>query len=240
MRFPLLVMSGLLLVASPLRAQTPPVPAQTPAPPPAQTPAPPRADNRIPVAALDARVVYTALGQDAITAASLQLSSAALLKSKTFGLMGGVHVYPIRGKHVALGLGGDAVLIPGNSQPEDPIKKEPVGPEIKRRVRGFSGQVSLNFGKRQGWSYITGGLGPTSFESYLGIVKGSAQVEKVPDGLRPMTLNAGGGARWFNFQHLAFSLDFRMYFTKEALATSVTAARGPKRLILLSGGISIK
>jgi len=132
---------------------------------------------------------------------------------------------------MAFGVGGEAILARGKHTLLNSDGKES-GTVIDRRLRGVSGQLSLNFGHRDGWSYLTAGIGPTSFETYLAAT--------VPDGLRPMSINFGGGARWFNWEHLAFTADLRFYQTKPALATPNTAGRLRKNLVVFSGGIAIK
>lgn len=201
--------------------------AQTPAAPPAR----PVADNRIPIAVLDAHGVFARLGQDPLTAAGLYTDALAM-SSKAFGLAGGVHVYPIRGQSVAFGIGGEAILARNSFEPVNPTTLKPGGTVFNRRLRGISGQASLNFGHTLGWSYLTVGYGPMSFESHL------AKLE--PDGLRNGTLNFGGGARWFNFDHLAFTVDLRFYRTQAALATPNTAARDNKTVTVMSAGFAIK
>ena len=79
-----------LIAASPARAQTSPA-----------RPATPAIDNRIPLAALDLRGVFAFLGKDPITATGLFLA-AENLPSKAFGLSGGAHVYPVRGRAWAI------------------------------------------------------------------------------------------------------------------------------------------
>ncbi len=213
---------------SPAWAQTP-----SPAPPtaPKTTAAAPKSDNRIPIAVLDARGTFARIGQDAITAAGL-FTPVTNLSARAFGAAGGVHVYPIRSQSFAFGIGGEAILARASFEPVDATTKKPTGTVFNRRLRGISGQASLNFGHKLGWSYLTVGLGPTSFESYLAKLQ--------PDGLRPMTLNFGGGARWFNFDHLAFTIDLRFYRTRAAVATPNTAARDNKSVMVMSAGFAIK
>jgi hypothetical protein len=214
-----------LIAASPARAQTSPArPAR---------PARPAIDNRIPIAAVDARGVFSFLGKDPITATGLFLAPENL-PSKAFGLEGGAHIYPVRGRAWALGVGAEAIVVRNSFEPIDPTTKKPTGDVFKRRLRGVSGQLSVNFGHKAGWSYLTAGLGPMSFESYL------EKTTLVPDGLRTTTLNFGGGARWFNFDHLAFTVDMRFYRTKAALATLNTAARSSHSVLVMSAGMSIK
>jgi hypothetical protein len=199
----------------------------TPAPAFAQAP---KKEPRIPIVVVDARGVLARLGQDKTTAKGLSISEFDL-PATGLGVSGGAHVYVWRGKSMAFGVGGEAILARGKHALIDSSGKK-TGTEIDRRLRGVSGQLSLNFGHRDGWSYLTAGLGPTSFETYL--------AKAVPDGLRPVSLNFGGGARWFNWPHLAFTADLRFYLTKSAPATPNTAARLRKNVVVFSGGIAIK
>lgn len=200
--------------------------AQTPAA--SQRPAP---DNRLPIAVVDGRGVFARLGQDVLTAAGLP-TTALQLSSKAFGFAGGAHVYPWRGRSMAFGVGGEAILARNSFEPIDATTLKPGGTVFKRRLRSASAQLSMNFGHAAGWSYLTAGYGPLSFESYLST--------RTPDGLRDATLNYGGGARWFNFDHLAFTLDLRFYATRPTLATPATAARARHRVFVMSAGIAIK
>lgn len=191
----------------------------------------PKKDTRIPIFVVDARGVFGRIGQDETTAKGLS-TTAVNLPATALGGAGGAHLYLWRGKSMALGVGGEAILARGSHALPDAVTLKPSTTVINRRLRGASGQLSLNFGHRAGWSYLTAGLGPTSFESYL--------AGTTPDGLRPTSLNFGGGARWFNWEHLAFTADLRFYSTKPALATPNTAARLRKNLLVFSAGISIK
>jgi hypothetical protein len=211
--------------------------AQTPAPA-----APPVRRNLIPVLALDARGTFARLGQDEISAAGLGIVKT-VLPAKGFGLTGGAHIYPIRVRGFALGLGGEAVLARASNEPLNTTTKKPGGVVYHRRLRGISGQVSFNFGHTRGWSYLTVGMGPMSFETYRTTTTTTTSPSTsavVLDGLRPQTLNFGGGARWFNWDHLALSLDVRYYRTRAALATPNTVARDNKSILVLSAGFSIK
>lgn len=213
-------------IAAPAFAQAPPsAPAAAPA-----TTVLPKTNTRLPLFVIDARGVFARLGQDPTTAAGLSTSALAL-PARGLGGVAGAQIYIWRGRSMALGVGGEGILARARHELTDTAGK-PTGTVIMRRLRGASGQLSLNFGHRAGWSYITAGLGPTAFESYID--------GATPDGLRVTSLNYGGGARWFNVEHVAFSVDMRFYQTKPALATPNTAARARKNLIVFSAGIAIK
>jgi hypothetical protein len=213
----------------PVAAQTPPVEAAQ-APQPAQPVVAPVPVAPIPWFVVDVRGGFPALGQDQITADSLGVALADLPgRAKTAVL--GAHVYPLRRSRIKLGLGAELIRGSASSQRKD-AKGVAAGPVVHRRLNAVSTQASLNFGRGAGWSYLTVGMGPFKFESSLD--------EAVTDSEGTSTLNFGGGARWFNWEHLAFTVDLRFYRTKAAPATLATAARGPARIVIFSAGISIK
>jgi len=186
--------------------------------------------ERLPPIALDLRGAFVQLKQDGVTVDSLGIALEDL-PTRGFGLVAGIHAYPLRGKNVAFGLGGELFLARGAKQNlgEDDL---PIGPEVRRQVQSVSGQLSLNFGHREGWSYLTAGIGPLSFDTYL--------AGTLPDGPRIMTQNFGFGARWFTRPHLAFTVDLRFYLTQPAEPTRIVGGRERRALTVMSAGISIK
>jgi hypothetical protein len=99
---------------------------------------------------------------------------------------------------------------------------------------GLSGMVSLNFGHRDGWSYVSAGMGPLSFATFQG--------EQAP-ALRPpvqMTINLGAGARWFITRHVAFCFDLRFYQTEPEVTTDFYPPRQRTQLRVLSAGVAFK
>jgi hypothetical protein len=163
--------------------------------------------------------------------------SAANLPTRTLGLVGGIHVYPLRSRRVTLGLGGNVVIARGSTSLEivEDAGDEPVqGPAVRRHFTTFSPEISLNFGHRNGWSYISGGM--------FGRSKLYLEREQTPVSGAPyrQTINYGGGARWFTRDHLAFSVDFRWYSVAEQVASTGIVAQPRTTLLVLSGGISIR
>jgi hypothetical protein len=105
---------------------------------------------------------------------------------------------------------------------------------VERRIQGTAIGVSINFGHRDGFSYVSVGQGPFLYDT---------STDTRPPGDSPerqSTLNYGGGARWFNSAHLAFSFDIRFYETKPVNPTPTSPGRERKRLLVLSAGISIR
>src|SRR5438552_2030354 len=110
----------------------------------------------------DARVAVATLKQSETTAASLStLTSIDVttndLPGRGLGISGGLHVYPIRTATFAFGIGGELLLVSASRQNKDAMDL-PIGPAVKRRLQSLSGQISLNFGHREGWSYLTAGM----------------------------------------------------------------------------------
>ncbi|HWB29336.1 MAG TPA: hypothetical protein VG736_02455 [Vicinamibacterales bacterium] len=183
--------------------------------------------------AFDLRGFYSGFGQDPVTAEGLDVQPTDL-PSRGFGGVAGIHVYPLRTKGFALGIGAEGILARASKQARDETTGDPTGLPIVQRLMGLSPQISFNFGHRQGWSYLSAGMGPLSFASY--------QRDMAPDDPAPRkrTINMGAGARWFNTAHLAFCFDMRFYLTRPEDPTITYPGRQRSRLLVLSAGISIK
>jgi len=99
---------------------------------------------------------------------------------------------------------------------------------------GVTPVVSLNFGQGTGWSYLTAGMGPISLVTFFG--------EETPDAPKPysLTINLGGGARWFPNQHVAFGFDVRFWLTRPQEPIEVYPGRQRTRLVIISAGVSFK
>ena len=162
---------------------------------------------------------------------------AANLPTRTLGLVGGVHFYPLRSRRVTLGVGGNFVMTRGSKSlaiEGDAVEPTAPGPVVRRRFTTFSPEISLNFGHRRGWSYISGGM---LGRSRLYLERADAPATGAP---YRTTINYGGGARWFNTEHVAFSVDFRWYSVAEQPAATGLVAQPRTTLLVLSGGISLK
>jgi hypothetical protein len=159
------------------------------------------------------------------------------LPAHSFGLIGGAHVYPLHlGKRITLGVGGNVVFARG-SQTLDVTNADGTtskSPTVRRHFTTFSPEISLNFGHRTGWSYISGGM--------LGRAKLYADRADAPASGAPYrsSINYGGGARWFTSEHIAFAVDFRWYSVAEQAAAPGLVAQPRTTLLVLSGGISLK
>jgi hypothetical protein len=191
-----------------------------------------QAQQPIPPFVIDVRGFFAGLGQDPVTAEDLAVDPESL-PGRALGGAVGLTFYPIRRQSFAIGIGGEGLIARGRSQPVD-AAGVPLGLPIERRLQSLAGQVSFNFGHRDGWSYISAGMGPLLFETFLG---DAAPAVSPP---RDTTLNFGGGARWFTSRHLAFCFDLRFYETKPAITTLTNAGRERKRILVLSAGVGFK
>lgn len=194
-----------------------------------------------------------------------------VVPARGFGLDAGVHVYPFHVGAVRLGIGAMATVARGTASPlvvaatspsssTTPAKPATPLPDITTNFATWAPTLSLNFGHRDGWSYVSAGAGRSRLRTRA---TGSASdsdrlAEAIP------TINVGGGARWFTRAHLAVTFDARFYrlaaatstLTVPAAATPSTGATGaatavppptvttaatpPTRLFVLSVGLSLR
>jgi hypothetical protein len=181
----------------------------------------------------DVRVALPRFPDDAPTATALGVT-AEHLPSRGLGLAAGVHIYPVRLGRVALGLGGEWVISRGTRTLDPETEGAVSGPPVRTGFSALSPQVSLNFGGRNGWSYLSGGIGWAGFTTEL-------EAAPVADASgRTRAINYGGGARWFAQEHLAFTFDLRFYRINPQDAGALRPAYGGRRMMVFSAGISLK
>jgi hypothetical protein len=185
--------------------------------------------------AADARVALPRFPEDPDTASELGVTIDNL-PSRGLGVAAGITVYPLRfGSSVALGVGGEWLVFSGGSKSLDPETEGGTSsPTVTTRFSALSPQVSLNFGGRDGWSYVSGGIGWATFTTEL-----EASPVADADG-STRSLNYGGGARWFAKEHVAFTFDLRFYRIDPQDAAPGRPAYGGRRMMVFSAGISLK
>jgi hypothetical protein len=203
------------------------------------TPVSAQQDEPIGRFALDLRGLFARHKKEPTVAEGLGVETANL-PTRSIGLAAGAHVYPFRAGKITFGFGGEVAVARGSHSVDiatvgDTTKKSP---PVERHFMSFAPEVSLNFGHRKGWSYISGGM--------FGRAKLYAEGEEkltTPPAMRK-TVNYGGGARWFLKSHLAFSVDVRWYSIAEgptAASDVVPRLVQPKTtLLVISAGISLK
>src|SRR5918994_4924172 len=159
----------------------------------------------------DVRLTLARFKADAGIASALDVNPENL-PTRGLGVVIGGHWYPLRGSRVTLGLGGEFLSARDTRTLEPSAEDEPKGPTVETRLSSMASQISLNFGKKDGWSYVSGGIGSARFTA--------ERIDRpVGDGARARTINYGGGARWFTHAHLAVSIDLRFYSISAQPAT---------------------
>ena len=180
---------------------------------------------------LDVRVAFPRFKALAGIATPLGVNTTDL-PGHGMGLVFGAHWYAARIKVITVGLGGELLVSHGTRNVKQSSGAE--GPAITTRFWSFSPQISLNFGKREGWSYVSAGLGSGRFETERDD-KPLADAEK-----RAKALNYGGGARWFPRKHVALSLDLRFYAVSPQEETTTRPDVPRAKILVMSGGIAFK
>lgn len=182
---------------------------------------------------IDARGAFASVGRSEELASPRGLQVSELPKT-VLGLDVGAHVYPVKGK-VTLGLGASLLMVGGTQTPGEPVDGAVDAPTTpgEFRVRGIVPQVSLNFGSSRGWSYIGAGLG----FSQIRAGRAESDLSYSP---QLLTLNLGGGARWFVSEHVAFTFDGRYYRLAARELEAGYVGNPVVSMFILSAGLSFK
>jgi hypothetical protein len=160
--------------------------------------------------------------------------NVAELPGSGLGVQLGLHVYPLRTRAVTIGLGGELAIGRASQTPGPTVSGATPLRAAEESITSLSPQLSLNFGNGSGWSYLSAGLGQTTWSlapADLG--------EYPPNSDKLKTLNYGGGARWFIKPHVAFSFDVRFYAIGPGFAY-IFPATPRTTLLIIGAGISVK
>ena len=163
--------------------------------------------------------------------------AAAELPGRGLGVQAGVHLYPLRWHAITFGLGGELAASRARKTPQASSQTLIVSEE---RYTSIAPQLSFNFGNGNGWSYLSGGLGQSTWS-----LVPAGRVSSLQDSERLKTINYGGGARWFIKSHVAFSFDVRLYAINPGLpglsANGAVRPCSPRTTLMVIGaGASIK
>lgn len=203
-----------MLLAAPATAGAQPAPAPPPGP-----------------FAIDARGALVRLKPSGSTAGAIGVPESSL-PGLGLGLDLGAHWYVLRSRKITLGVGASIVVSRGRKTPTDE-EGQPTGPTMETRFLSVAPQISLNFGTSRGWSYLSGGLGQSVYDTRLAETP-------VDNARKTRTINYGGGARWFATPHVAFALDLRFYAMDGQAATESLAATDRVTLMVFSLGMAFK
>lgn len=181
---------------------------------------------------LDVRGVTSPVPTDARFYPPLATSS---VPSRGFGVDVGAQVYLLSLRLARIGVGANFVSVrstavgPVAAADDETTIAAAGGQRLTLNMQMIAPQVSANFGSRDGWSYLSAGVGTASVTTETSDVMAGRQES---GWLR--SVNFGGGARWFITSRLAFGFDLR--------AHRIAAGSGtPKTSVFAVGaGLSIR
>jgi hypothetical protein len=154
---------------------------------------------------LDVRALTSAVPTDA-TFYPTTLTST-LVPSRGFGGDFGGHFYVLTLGPARVGLGASVALVRATvTSPSNDLDTTATAQHITLTMPVLAPQVSFNFGSRDGWSYLSAGLGLVSVNTDTSGASPGTQ-----DSGARRALNFGGGARWFFKPRMAFSIDVRAH-----------------------------
>jgi hypothetical protein len=156
------------------------------------------------------------------------------LPGSGFGLDTDAQFYLYRWRAITFGLGGQFTFGRSHSSAETLTTGETTR-AVTERFTSFAPQLSFNFGDGDGWSYLSGGIGPSKWSI-------------IPDGADPLpedeeklkTINYGGGARWFLSPHVAFHVDVRFYAINVGTPFSGRPSSPRTTMLILGAGFAFR
>jgi len=148
----------------------------------------------------------------------------------------GAHLYLLKWRAVTFGVGGELMIARSRSTPLPAAPGQaPFGRAVTERFTTISPQISFNFGTGAGWSYLSAGIGQSTWS----IVPDGTQ-PKAADEERLKTLNYGGGARWFAKKHVAFTFDVRFYAINPGTPQFGFSGSPRTTLLVMGAGVSLR
>lgn len=172
------------------------------------------------------------------------VSADTELPGRNWGLSTGATVYPFRlgiitfgaGASVIVGKGsGQSLTITSGSGSNVTTRTTPV---VNTGITSLVPQLSINFGRKLGWSYLSAGLGVSKVTSRADAI-GTTPAIEVPEAWNS-AINFGGGARWFMKPHLGAGFDVRFVKLGSRSATDTLPAAKRTQMWTISAGISIQ
>lgn len=164
----------------------------------------------------------------------------AELPGRGLGIQVGGQVYFFRWRAVTFGIGGEYAASRGRKHPPDTQGSSTATDvttlrETDEKFSSKGTSLSFNFGTGHGWSYISGGIGQSTWSV---IPVGRAAFPSDQERLK--TINYGGGARWFSKAHLAFSFDVRFYAINPGPAFLDFPGSPRTTMLVIGAGVSLK
>ena len=166
------------------------------------------------------------------------------LPDRAWGPAVAATVYPFRLGIMTFGFGAAFSTAQGKSDSLEIIEgsganqTSRITPIVRTQVTSLMPQVSINFGHKFGWSYLSAGLGRTKVESSADAVGATPQM--IVPAAWNQALNFGGGARWFMKPRLGAGFDVRFVKLGSRAASGEIPSARRTQMITFSAGITVQ
>jgi hypothetical protein len=181
---------------------------------------------------IDVRATVPKFKQQDVQLADSRGLDVGELPGAGWGVDAAAHVYFLTWKAVTVGVGAQLTLARSHTPPPATVG----GPRsVTERFVAVAPQLSLNFGSGDGWSYLSGGVGPSIWSI---VPDGEASGPADQDRLK--TVNYGGGARWFTKRRVAFTFDVRFYAIDPGTPQLGRAGSPRTTMLIVGAGLSVK
>jgi hypothetical protein len=167
-----------------------------------------------------------------------------VLPGRNWGVVAGGTVYPFRLGIVTFGIGATLTTAKGKSESlaivsgSGSSRTTRITPIVRTGITNLAPQLSINFGRKLGWSYLSAGIGTSKVTSSADAV-GTTPAIVVPESWN-QAINFGGGAKWFMKEHLGASFDVRFVKLGSRSATDTLPSAKRTQVWNISVGISIQ
>lgn len=198
--------------------------------------------KRLPLFAIDAHAATVGLPQEEGWVPVV--SGDTKLPGRNWGVAGGATIYPLRLSVITFGFGASIIRGSGSGESftivtgSGDTATTRVTPVVHTAITSVAPQISMNFGHKLGWSYISAGVGKSKVTSSADAVGTTPEVV-VPEAWNS-ALNFGGGAKWFMKPHLGAGFDVRFIKLSSRSATDTLPSAKRTQLWNISAGISIQ
>lgn len=172
------------------------------------------------------------------------VAADTVLPGRSWGVAAGATVYPFRLGIITFGIGasistakgsGESLTITSGSGATATTRVTPI---VHTGITNITPQVSINFGRKLGWSYLSAGLGRSKVTSRVDAI-GETPAMIVPEAWN-QAINFGGGAKWFMKPHLGASFDVRFVKLGSRSPTDLLPSAQRTQMWTIGAGISIQ
>ena len=208
----------------------------------AAAPAAAQTSERIPLFAIDVHAATVGLPQAEGWVPVVPADT--VLPGRNWGVVAGGTVYPFRLGFVTFGIGATLTTAKGKGESLTIVsgsgssRTTRITPIVRTGITNLAPQLSINFGRKLGWSYLSAGIGSSKVTSSADAV-GTTPATAVPESWN-QAINFGGGAKWFMKEHLGASFDVRFVKLGSRSATDTLPSAKRTQVWNISVGISIQ